>query len=89
MIIDKSVAKMALTELRRDIKIMAWLTFIVVAVMLVSILPGLLTSVILQACFDVSVEMANNIGHIVMGVIALPTILFLVEYDIARRIYNA
>lgn len=87
--IDKSAAKMALTELRQDIKIMVWLAFIVVVVMLVGALSGLLATVILQTCFDVSVEMANSISRIVMGVTGLLATLFLVEYDIARRIYNA
>lgn len=87
--IDKSAAKMALTELRQDIKIMVWLAFIVVAVMFVGALSGLLTTIILQTCFDVSVEAARDISRIVMGVTGLLTTLFLVEYDIARRIYNA
>ena len=89
MIIDKSAAKMALTELRQDIKILVRLAFIIVVVMLVGILPGLLTSVILQTCFDISVEMANIIGYIVMGVTGILAALFLIEYDIARRIHNA
>ena len=86
MMIDKSAAKIALTELRHDIKIVVRVAFMVAVATLVGALFALLSSIILQTCLGLSVEMAHNIGQIVMGVIGILAALFLIEYDIAKRI---
>ena len=86
MIIDKSAAKIALTELRHDIKMVVRIAFMIAIGIFVGALFALLSSIILQTCLGLSVEMAHNIGQIVMGVIGILAALFLVEYDIAKRI---
>ncbi len=89
MMIDKSAAKIALMELRHDIKLITRMVFMIAIGLFIGALFALLSSIILQICLGLSVEMAHNIGQIVMGVIGILTALFLVEYDIAKRIYNA
>jgi len=82
---DKSAIKIALTELRNDVKLIARIAFIIAIGIFIGALFALLGSIILQTCFGVSVEMAHNIGQIVMGVIGILVALFLIEYDIARE----
>jgi len=81
---DKSAIKIALTELRNDVKLIARIAFMIAIGIFIGALFALLGSIILQTCFDVSVEMAHNVGQIVMGVIGILIALFLIEYDIAR-----
>lgn len=81
---DKSAIKIALTELRNDVKLIARIAFMIAIGIFIGALFALLGSIILQTCFGVSVEMAHNIGQIVMGVIGILVALFLIEYDIAR-----
>ena len=82
---DKSAIKIALTEWRHDIKLMARMVFMIAIGIFIGALFALLGSIILQTCFGVSVEMAHNIGQIVMGVIGILVALFLIEYDIAKE----
>ena len=81
---NKNAVKIALAELHHDIKLMFRITFIVAITILVGALSALLTGVILQTCLGVSVEMAEVIGGIVMGIAGVLTALFLIEYDIAK-----
>ena len=81
---DKSAIKIALTELRNDVKLMARMVFMIAIGIFIGALFALLGSIILQTCFGVSVEMAHNVGQIVMGIIGILVALFLIEYDIAR-----
>lgn len=81
---DKSAIKIALTELRNDVKLIARIALMIAIGIFAGALFALLGSIILQTCFGISVEMAHNIGQIVMGVIGILVALFLIEYDIAR-----
>lgn len=82
--IDKNAARMALAELPHDIKLMARIMFMIAITILVGALSALLSSIILQTCFGISVEIAHNIGRIVMGIVGILVALFLIEYDIAK-----